>query len=99
MPGGNTDPLAASYSLPRSHLTNTRSGVWENADSRIFIGNGFQANTGTADLLTACVVVSSVTARYGDAPDETPSRQPKSLASPPAPIYEMTCKRCVGLQM
>src|SRR5690242_3481765 len=68
MPGGNTDPLAASYSLPRSHLTNTRSGVWENADSRIFIGNGFQANTGTADLLTACVVVSSVTARHGMRP-------------------------------
>ena len=84
------------FTEARSHLITTRSGdhskipVKTNEEKNL--GGGNQSG-GSFDCLRCC---SSVTARCGDAPFLTPSRQPKSLAAPSALIYEMASKKTKG---
>ena len=55
-------------SLFRSHPTNTCGGEVKGVHSGQTAGRRSGGSVGAADLLTACVVVSLVTARCGDAP-------------------------------
>jgi len=71
-----------------SHLINARSGDW--AGTVVFKDGRPKISVNRGDRSFArprCC--SSVKARCGDWPSVTPSGQPKSLAAPSAPIYEM----------
>jgi hypothetical protein len=61
---------------------------------------GLRENSSWSRSFARLRCCSSVKAHCGDSPCVTPSRQAKSLASPSAPIYDMTCETsgfgCVG---